>query len=195
MHRGVSGVRLTTTPGARPRNSAPGEPSAVRNQGIRRRCPPAGPGHGATREVPVPQLTPDRLPESDPQLLPIPQPSPMADTSKLLFPSLRFCIDSPFSRRVGHSRHYARTMPGVIGSACRVAQAAIGSSRPADLDVRATGGPKPGLVPSQIGANRGCPTSPQTTRGDGTAKALASVERRAGVNAEPVRTNSWSSHP
>jgi hypothetical protein len=31
------------------------------------------------------------------------QPSPMADTSKPLFPSLRSCIVSPFSHRLGHS--------------------------------------------------------------------------------------------
>src|SRR5262249_22887885 len=55
--------------GHKPLNSAPGRPSALRNQAIRPRCPPSGSGHGAPRQAPAPQLTPERLPESDPQQL------------------------------------------------------------------------------------------------------------------------------
>jgi hypothetical protein len=46
--------------------------SALEPRHERPREGPAARAVGATRQIPVPQLTPNRLPESDPQLLPIP---------------------------------------------------------------------------------------------------------------------------
>src|SRR5580658_3556049 len=50
-----------------------------------------------------------------PKLIPM-QPSPMADTSKLLFPSLRFCIVSPELAKIAvaakarHPKHSLQTL-------------------------------------------------------------------------------------
>src|SRR5438105_2247093 len=66
-----------------------------------------GPYTSAVSKKVTPRSTADRISEiisflsaggPRPKLMPM-QPSPSAETSRLLFPSLRFCIVSPFRRR------------------------------------------------------------------------------------------------